>query len=192
MMSKLRNEQCRQTRDANYIRGLISETLCNYGGLSHTYGTRGSCKSTSISYRQQLSSTGPCTNMHDVTLTMFSDWLFNMAEAASAVSLPTLYTTFDPRTEKRTSKEKAYVHAHVESPIFSSKKKTSFEQVVRDLEQLPNAKRWTYIKQHKLCKNCLELHHFLSCTDKNQCGTDGCTLRHNKMLHDAYCVDRAA
>ena len=54
----------------------------------------------------------------------------------------------------------------------------------KEFLQLTVPNRWDVAKQKGLCFRCLGTNHLgRSCTKGRQCGIDGCTLQHNRLLH---------
>ncbi|XP_055597416.1 uncharacterized protein LOC129747298 [Uranotaenia lowii] len=134
-----------------------------------------------------------------VTLWEFSDWLGKVATAASTITLPSINP---PKIEKRERKNENFINVHSEASggfenpvkersvtVSKAKGCVSCSGECSGLEQcrkflkLDIGSRWTIIKEQNLCRKCLRKH-FGACKVKEPCGRNGCTYKHNKLLHD--------
>ncbi|XP_055522671.1 uncharacterized protein LOC129716855 [Wyeomyia smithii] len=131
-----------------------------------------------------------------VTLLELGDWLGELVEAASAVTMPSMSV---PKPERRGRKED-YINVHSESnPITEANARDRLQRAVKGCNVCLNdcsgpekcqkflnmdvGSRWTFVKEQKLCRKCLRKH-FGACQVKTPCGRNGCTFMHRKLLHD--------
>ncbi|XP_065075705.1 uncharacterized protein LOC135699384 [Ochlerotatus camptorhynchus] len=139
-------------------------------------------------HRQQL---------NGVTLSDFGDWLGNLVEAASIVTIPSIS---GPKPERRNRKEENYVNVHTDSyavkdaaskdrPAVALKRcavcseQCSGPETCQKFLDMDVGSRWTIVKEQKLCRKCLRKH-FGACQIKSPCGRNGCSFMHSKLLHD--------
>ncbi|XP_075163256.1 uncharacterized protein LOC142235886 [Haematobia irritans] len=143
-----------------------------------------------------------CMSGVRVNLLVFDEWLFNLATCASQV------TTFDVKfdsSEYRNSRKGAK-----ESLMFHDVEKTKEDtpqnksvtnkkenictvclkcggehklSTCSDFISLKHNDRWQFVRQNKLCFRCFGKHSLRRCYSKKPCGTDGCKLPHNLLLH---------
>ncbi|XP_062714227.1 uncharacterized protein LOC134290998 [Aedes albopictus] len=137
-----------------------------------------------------------------VNLSSFSSWLYSLAEAASAVTIP--YNTFESKSarsdSRATKKGNSFVNAHSEetSPDHSSTASLnangaanscpvckgsckSITKCARFLE-FSRDSRWATVRDLGLCRRCLRQHKG-GCQAK-LCGRNGCELKHHELLHN--------
>ncbi|XP_062702228.1 uncharacterized protein LOC134285471 [Aedes albopictus] len=141
--------------------------------------------------------TVPCVN-----LTIFSAWLYDLAEAVCPIAtLPSVETR-----PQRNKKDPAYLNTHTEeekdshrfkpnkvvkSAPPSSASKTclvckgscpSVDKCTRFAELGYNSK-WATVKELGLCRKCLKKH-TASCKSQQVCGKNGCQYKHHQLLHN--------
>ncbi|XP_053686216.1 uncharacterized protein LOC128735749 [Sabethes cyaneus] len=144
-----------------------------------------------------------------VNLATFSEWLYNLAEAASSVTFPTISLEVKPDRNDvhRTKKRDSYLNAHSELIAPQDVEPHPFSKMAIDSQSTPtketcpvckgNCKsvdkckrfhefsrdaRWAVVREFGLCRTCLRQHKG-SCKAK-PCGRDGCTYRHHELLHN--------
>ncbi|XP_062557407.1 uncharacterized protein LOC134222278 [Armigeres subalbatus] len=149
-----------------------------------------------------------------VNLATFSEWIYSLAEAASAVTFPTEPMHPKPiRSDvRRHKKGDVFLNAHSESAakyetynkshqhlLQKSIAKTKdscpackgsckfLEKCKRFLE-LSRDSKWAVIREFGLCRTCLRQHKG-PCKAK-PCGKDGCSFRHHELLHNEQKVKR--
>ncbi|XP_058826515.1 uncharacterized protein LOC131686265 [Topomyia yanbarensis] len=137
-----------------------------------------------------------------VNLPSFSNWLYSLAEAASAVTFPSIAFEDKPaRSESRTTRKgNSYVNAHSqEPPVYHRSTGPSNAKVVADccpvckgncksiakckrFLEFSRDSRWATVRDLGLCRRCLRQHKG-GCQAK-LCGRNGCQLKHHEMLHN--------
>ncbi|XP_062706189.1 uncharacterized protein LOC134287695 [Aedes albopictus] len=133
-----------------------------------------------------------------VNLTSFSNWLYTLAEAASAV------TIFEPKQvradARMVKKNNSFVNAHSEeassdhhysaphcakgvanSCLVCKGNCQAIAKCQRFLE-FPRDSRWATVRDLGLCRRCLHQHKG-GCQSK-LCGKNGCELKHHELLHN--------
>lgn len=133
----------------------------------------------------------------DPTLVAFGEFMNELIQAASEVSfdLPTSLTT---KTEKPRDRERAYVHAHdfvdTESRNTGAVKKLPKPCIVcgtighriaecEEFKEKCVDERMKIMRQHNLCRTCLNFHQKWPCRTWQGCGIEGCRDRHHTLLH---------
>ncbi|XP_053968959.1 uncharacterized protein LOC128870369 [Anastrepha ludens] len=100
----------------------------------------------------------------------FSDWLYNLAEAASTV------VSLAP------AKSSATVNTHTIDV------NTQHPSPARNIiYQGASSRKWEEVKANNLCRQCLNPHR-RKCFMNKVCGVDGCTIKHNPLLHKTITV----
>ncbi|XP_058816853.1 uncharacterized protein LOC131680147 [Topomyia yanbarensis] len=137
-----------------------------------------------------------------VNLPSFSNWLYSLAEAASAVTFPSIAFEDKPaRSESRTTRKgNSYVNAHSqEPPVYHRSTGPSNAKVVADccpvckgncksiakckrFLEFSRDSRWATVRDLGLCRRCLRQHKG-GCQAK-LCGRNGCQLKHHEILHN--------
>ncbi|XP_062537615.1 uncharacterized protein LOC134205925 [Armigeres subalbatus] len=141
-------------------------------------------------------------SLHTVNLPSFSSWLYSLAEAASAVTIPN--TTLESKTlrnDSRTAKKSnSFVNAHTQevskghrfaalsnvktaadSCLVCKGSCKSITKCTRFLE-FSRDSRWATVRDLGLCRRCLRQHKG-GCQAK-LCGKNGCELKHHELLHN--------
>ncbi|XP_053685635.1 uncharacterized protein LOC128735162 [Sabethes cyaneus] len=134
-----------------------------------------------------------------VTLSEFSSWLETLVEAACVVTVPSAFGNYASKSDRRSRKEEVYLHRESSSRSASgspvSSKTTPRKKCVICDEECRNPceckrflamdirARWAAVKNYKLCRKCLAKH-FGACTVREECGRNGCSYMHHKLLHD--------
>ncbi|XP_058817271.1 uncharacterized protein LOC131680575 [Topomyia yanbarensis] len=143
-----------------------------------------------------------------VNLATFGDWVYSLAEAASAITIPSVMMESKPaRFEARaTKRESAYLNAHAETSRQASASlhtlqssanvKRSFDNSCpickgscnavakcKRFQELSRDSRWAAVREFDLCRRCLRKHVRDGCTAK-LCGKNGCTRMHHELLHN--------
>lgn len=109
-------------------------------------------------------------------LSTLSQWLFQIAQAASTVTTPMPTQSYDKPDQRTTAKHKGHVLAHANS---DSQRKEEPR-----MEDLDRRQRWKRVIDNKLCRRCLEKHHTNRCKLTSACGINGCPRRHHPLLHN--------
>ncbi|XP_073821661.1 uncharacterized protein [Musca autumnalis] len=107
---------------------------------------------------------------------VFSDWIYNIAAAASQVVSPI------------TSKKGASVNTHQDSgprkpTCFSCKSEAHKIQSCGEFQSLNLEARWKIVKENKLCRQCLNSHR-RKCFSNKVCEIGGCKAKHHPLLHN--------
>ena len=135
------------------------------------------------------------------TLTTFNEWLAGIAQAASNVTLPPCDFSHQAeiRPEKRISRDRGFLHEHVESDSKSSTSNIKKEKTIKCLKcnadshkidqcsefrQLSHKDKWSLVKQFAACRKCLGVHAEQYCKSSLPCGKNGCKFKHHKLLHN--------
>ncbi|XP_055622739.1 uncharacterized protein LOC129766247 [Toxorhynchites rutilus septentrionalis] len=137
-----------------------------------------------------------------VNLASFSHWLYSLAEAASAITIPNdigdIRTT---RSENRGNKKgNTFVNSHSEdvSPETYSQK-SSFVRTASEgcmickgmcksickckrFLEMSRDSRWAVVREYGLCRRCLR-RHYGGCQAR-LCGKNGCQFKHHELLHN--------
>lgn len=126
-----------------------------------------------------------------VNLTHFSEWLFELATAASSV---VSYGSTAPREEKK-KQQRVNFHeqANNEDNNVSNKGENtnkcvicSKNHLVKECDkfrQLPYKEKWDTIRSNRLCRTCLKMHDLARCRERKECGLEACTAKHHPLLH---------
>lgn len=134
---------------------------------------------------------------HDATLATFGEFMNELIQAASEVSFD-LPISLSTKTEKPKDREKAFVHAH-DTPDTESKNTVATKKVpkpcivcstighrIAECEEF-KAKgfddRVQIVRQHNLCRTCLNFHQKWPCRTWHGCNIEGCRDRHHFLLH---------
>ncbi|XP_065092537.1 uncharacterized protein LOC135713357 [Ochlerotatus camptorhynchus] len=135
-------------------------------------------------------------NLYRVTLSQFSDWLYNLAEAASSVTIPQIQSV--PEKPRHARKDDGFLNAHTETApkpevdsnglINSStcavcQGKCEAVEYCKQFLILDHPSRWNTIREYKLCRCCLGKHQG-PCKFTKMCGKNGCTFKHHRLLHN--------
>ncbi|XP_062541327.1 uncharacterized protein LOC134209357 [Armigeres subalbatus] len=128
-----------------------------------------------------------------VTLSEFSDWLYKLAEAASAVTMPQFSTAIDSKS-RRGRKDDGFLNAHTEvipkvrqletnnGCLVCQGRCVAVEKCKRFISFGLSA-RWDTLREHKLCRSCLNNHRG-PCKSAKPCGRNGCQYKHHRLLHN--------
>ncbi|XP_062704081.1 uncharacterized protein LOC134286482 [Aedes albopictus] len=137
-----------------------------------------------------------------VNLASFSSWLYTLAEAASAVTIPNIVFESHPvRSDSRAVKKcNLFINAHSEeassghhSGVLPNSKgaddsclvcKGSCKSIAKCERFLEFSRdsRWATVRDLGLCRRCLQQHKG-GCQAK-LCGRNGCELKHHELLHN--------
>lgn len=146
--------------------------------------------------------------LSNVNLATFGRWIYSLAEAASAVTIPFLSDDMKPPRNVRNDtkggkKGNAFVNSHSEIPASDST--TTYDRVsskttpmstetcpickgvcksadkCKRFQELSRDSRWAAVREFGLCRKCLRRHNG-ACKAK-PCGKNGCTFKHHEMLH---------
>lgn len=113
-------------------------------------------------------------------LTTFSDWLFEIAEAASTVTNPTFTEPENKTAESSTNRQQQ--HTYKARSNVHSAEEVKAEEV--KMEELPRRKRWERVIEQGLCRLCLTKHSRRDCNSTSVCGKNGCQAKHHPLLHN--------
>lgn len=108
----------------------------------------------------------------------FSDWLYAIAAAASQVVTPVC------------TKKSGCINTHQQSinnnksSCFSCKGSDHKIQNCDEFKSLVLDRKWTIVKDNKLCRHCLNLHRRKCYNNNKECGINGCTAKHHQLLHN--------
>ncbi|XP_055844833.1 uncharacterized protein LOC129911149 [Episyrphus balteatus] len=132
----------------------------------------------------------------DCNLSHFSMWIYELAEAANSVLLPDIpsFTSEYKQQEKKNAK-KGFLNVHDDyaSPDVLQVIKSrccicqgDCESVVdcKEFLKLNRTSKWAAVREHQLCRRCLQKHSNKYCASTTVCGKNGCTYKHNKLLHN--------
>ncbi|XP_053691136.1 uncharacterized protein LOC128739665 [Sabethes cyaneus] len=144
----------------------------------------------------------------DVSLATFGDFVTDLADAASDVSMPVCAFSSEGFTKQQPEnnrsgriKQKLYAHTATEGDSINttetpninsiSNKKTcaycsNSSHIIAECPQfnlLDLDERWKAIRIKGLCRTCLIPHRKWPCRSYKDCGVDGCRLRHHSLLH---------
>ncbi|XP_062703000.1 uncharacterized protein LOC134285705 [Aedes albopictus] len=137
-----------------------------------------------------------------VNLPSFSNWLYSLAEAASAVTIPNIPFDSKPvRVDSRvTKRSNSYVNAHSEEtyPGNHSAAPSNAETVAdccpvcegccksiarcKRFLEFSRDSRWATVRDLGLCRRCLRQHK--GWCQAKVCGKNGCELKHHELLHN--------
>ncbi|XP_055633467.1 uncharacterized protein LOC129773837 [Toxorhynchites rutilus septentrionalis] len=128
-----------------------------------------------------------------VTMAEFSDWLYNLAEAASAVTLPPFSSSLESKS-RRGQKEDGFLNAHTETEQQLEQHDVSGSCLVcnGNCDAVERCKkflsfglsvRWDTLREHSLCRSCLSNHRG-PCKSRKVCGKNGCQYKHHRLLHN--------
>ncbi len=94
---------------------------------------------------------------------------------------------FSASASKDTSEaQKAAPKPETYKPTCSLCSKDHYLNVCVKFKDLSPDKRLDFVKENKLCYNCLKSKHTAKwCLNKSSCGVQDCRRRHSKLLHDA-------
>ncbi|XP_062702100.1 uncharacterized protein LOC134285428 [Aedes albopictus] len=133
--------------------------------------------------------------LYRVTLTQFSDWLYNLAEAASSVTVPQVLSW--PDKQRNVRKDDGFLNAHAETSAKPCEDTASTTwrrclvcqgecETVDECQKfldLDHASRWNALREIKLCRCCLGKH-VGPCKSTKVCGKNGCPFKHHQLLHN--------
>ncbi|XP_065095683.1 uncharacterized protein LOC135717497 [Ochlerotatus camptorhynchus] len=132
-------------------------------------------------------------SLHAVTISEFSDWLYNLAEAASTVTMPQFSSSFDSKSH-RGRKDDGFLNAHTEIDAKVKQPEVSGGCLVCHGDCVAVEKcekflsfglsvRWDTLREYKLCRSCLGNHRG-PCKIGKLCGKNGCQYKHHRLLHN--------
>lgn len=108
---------------------------------------------------------------HVPIVKIFSDWIFQIADAASTVVsvIPTVKSAnVNTHTEERSPfKARCYV--------CETEHKVS---VCSEFKELSLERKWDVVKKNNLCRHCLNKHKG-KCFVMKECGINGCNIKHH-------------
>ncbi|XP_036346495.1 uncharacterized protein LOC118755785 [Rhagoletis pomonella] len=131
----------------------------------------------------------------DANLKAFSDWLFDLADAASNVT--SVLSASNPESEKRKA-HRVSVHAEEKnaSREFAERVKPKLScylckesHVILKCDKFKNLgydEKWNEVRRLQLCRLCLRKHDARSCRERKACGVNGCTYKHHPLLHKTF------
>ncbi|XP_065094111.1 uncharacterized protein LOC135714659 [Ochlerotatus camptorhynchus] len=160
----------------------LGEHLCNLT-LLHNHSPR-IIRLNWATHRQSLRS---------VTLLELSEWLYKLAEAASTVTMPQFSGSFDNKTH-RERKNDGFLNAHTETVPKVNRSDVDSGCVIcnsnciavekcKQFVAMDLSARWAALREHKLCRSCLE-RHLGPCKSGKSCGKNGCQYKHYRMMHN--------
>lgn len=131
------------------------------------------------------------TQKEEFTILDFSDWLYDIAKAASVVVAP---ATSASKVFDRQSKPKKFsVLTHVvkdDEKVKVSQTECSYclgahkIDVCQQFQTLNGDDRWESVSKMHLCFSCLKESHILpKCKTKRRCNVNGCLRIHHPLLH---------
>lgn len=121
-----------------------------------------------------------------VDLSVFNDWLAKYARAASEVTLTVPHSS----EQKLNKKTKAIINIHQETKPQDDNKCPACKSDCKSLAscqhfaQMQLQDKWKMIKRFYICRICLRRHGSRRCLSSQLCGVDGCSYRHNSLLHN--------
>lgn len=133
----------------------------------------------------------------DNTLVAFGEFMNELIQAASEVSFD-LPVSSPARAEKPRDREKAFVYAHdaveTESRNNGVMRKIPKPCIVcgatghrlaecEEFEAKGIQERMQIVRQHNLCRTCLNFHQKWPCRTWQGCGMEGCREKHHFLLH---------
>lgn len=134
-------------------------------------------------------------NLNETSLTTFSEWISQMAMAIGEVTVPKHQNPFD----KRPSKDKGYLHQHVEAENYPERVVDNNTQIKNTCKacsspahtiancpqfiQMNRNEKWQIVHANILCRQCLNNHGRRRCRINRQCGIEGCERMHHPLLH---------
>ncbi|XP_055914028.1 uncharacterized protein LOC129947476 [Eupeodes corollae] len=133
----------------------------------------------------------------DCTLSHFSAWIYQLAEAANGVLVP--HTQTPSAESKGTSRfrkikpKSGFLNSHsqVDANNNESKHKCyvcqgscSSVAVCKQFQQLSRTSKWGTVREYQLCRRCLKKHNIRNCPLTSVCGKDNCTFKHHPLLHN--------
>ncbi|XP_053686412.1 uncharacterized protein LOC128735954 [Sabethes cyaneus] len=131
-------------------------------------------------------------SLRSVTVSDFSGWLYKLAEAASAVTLPDFSCSYDSKS-RRGRKDDGFLNAHAETEqAFEHHEVSSCFICHRDCVAVEKCKkflssglsdRWDILRKYKLCRSCLSNHRG-PCQSGKLCGQNGCQYKHHRLMHN--------
>ncbi|XP_065095799.1 uncharacterized protein LOC135717600 [Ochlerotatus camptorhynchus] len=132
-------------------------------------------------------------SLRSVTLLEFSEWLYKLAEAASTVTMPQFSGSFDNKT-RRERKNDGFLNAHTETVPKANQSNVDSGCVIcngnclavekcKQFVAMDLSARWAALREHKLCRSCLESHRG-PCKSGKSCGKNGCQYKHHRMMHN--------
>lgn len=117
---------------------------------------------------------------------VFSDWLYNMAEAASTVTplfgKPGAAVNTHSRDEGNTKTNDNCVNNAVSTKCIVCKDANHAVPQCDVFKNMSLNNKWEVVKTKKLCRQCLGTHR-RKCDINKECGVHGCTFKHNPLLH---------
>ncbi|XP_036347095.1 uncharacterized protein LOC118756437, partial [Rhagoletis pomonella] len=123
---------------------------------------------------------------------IFSDWLYNIAEAASTVVAPMTHKSgVNVNTHTRAEDVSDHRSETNSLPRKCCVCKTYGHKLPRceAFKVLPLKRKWEIVKEHSLCRQCLDSHR-RKCYVNKECGITGCVTNGRKYkLTDAHTVE---
>ncbi|XP_068141514.1 uncharacterized protein [Drosophila tropicalis] len=117
----------------------------------------------------------------------FSKWIYDIAEAASQVTSPLYH------------KKSGSLNHHTEAPEEQVKEITCVVcnepghkiHSCPSFKATPHQQKISFLKNHKLCQQCLNRHH-QKCQREKVCGIRGCRSKHHPLIHEMQPIPEAA
>ncbi|XP_062699634.1 uncharacterized protein LOC115257830 [Aedes albopictus] len=138
-----------------------------------------------------------------VSIRTFGDFMEQLMEEASEVTFVNPTAETSAKQERRSAKEKGFVHAHSDAAVASidDKLRKLTIQVSEDkpcaicskvghrarnceeFRRLTVGERLRLVADRNLCALCLYGHGAMRCRNKLQCNVSGCGAKHHPLLH---------
>ncbi|XP_055542959.1 uncharacterized protein LOC129728541 [Wyeomyia smithii] len=140
---------------------------------------------------------------HTVDLEAFNNFMTELVTMASEVVLVVdpvqQSSTKSDKNRRENAKERLFVHqqAHLTSDSGANRSQQMYasklcshcnqkDHRIAECQKFKNLNlddKWKAVKQKGLCRMCLIPHRTWPCRSKQECGIEGCRLRHNSLLH---------
>lgn len=126
-------------------------------------------------------------NEHAPVVKIFSDWLYQMAEAACTVTPLFGKAGAAVNTHSLDDGSSQSSESHVNTTTVSTACLICNEVGHRvaqcnQFKNMPLSSKWECVKGKSLCRQCLGTHR-RKCNSNKECGVDGCKYKHNPLLH---------
>ncbi|XP_062714812.1 uncharacterized protein LOC109426713 [Aedes albopictus] len=146
----------------------------------------------------------------EVNLATFGEFMTEMVNTASDVTLPTTDAAVHQARPNQAGKEnqKLYVHAETRGergglnctpgPAGTRRPCHYCSDEEHEVVTCPQFKsldvygRWKAMRLKGLCRTCLIPHRKWPCRSGRECGVEGCRMRHHELLHSRDAIDSSA
>lgn len=135
-------------------------------------------------------------NLESANIMNFNCWLQGISSSARMVTTEVPKQPLnETKSEKKVSGARMFLNVHTDSHdkststycVVCSSNCLSVDQC-EIFKSLSLKEKWDIIKSNNMCRTCLKPRHKKQCPQQKECKIDGCTFKHNPLLHKKLSV----